>query len=106
MTKDNDESHDQPATEKPEACPRLPPQRLRRRQQAQKGTRNAGLRGRHTGHPREGLALARHRNGTHRKLKQTVICEIPDPLSVSTREFEVFAVILREDFNNFFPDEE
>jgi hypothetical protein len=103
MATDNDEPHDQTTPEKPEACPRLPPQRPRRPRH--KGDRNAGRGGRDPGRRREGLALARHRNGTHRKLKQTIVCEIPDRLSVSATEFEVLAVVLREKFNNLFDEE-
>jgi hypothetical protein len=102
MTKENDESDEQTAPEKPEACPRLPPQRPRRRQQVHKGS----LRGRNTGHARAGLALARHRNGVHRRLEQTVVCEIPDPLPVGVRELEVFAALLGDSVRKALADPE
>ena len=100
MNKDTDQSDDEASKQDAESS-LLPLQRPRRshgRKDRQRANRTAAC-------PREGLALARHRNGTHRKLKQTVICEIPDRLSVSTTEFEVLAVILREKFNRIFDED-
>lgn len=102
MTREIDDSDDQTAPEKPEVCPPLPPQRPRRRQQVRKGN----LRGRSTGYEREGLALARHRNGVHRRLEQTIVCEIPDPLPVGVRELEVFAALLGDSVRGVLADPE
>jgi integrase len=92
MNEETDQSNDRTAEKQPAASSRLPAQRPRRRHQGyQRGLNGGPLRDRKTGRPREGLALARHRNGVHRNLKQVIICEIPNPLPVSSRELDVFA---------------
>jgi hypothetical protein len=101
MSNDTDQPDDRTAENPQAAIAPLPRHRPRRRLRGDKG---GPLRNHRTGRPREGLALERHRNGAHRNLKQTVVCEIPSPLPVGGRELEVFAAILSDSIRMLFAD--